>query len=60
MPWPRARPLTGEADQGFIVSLDGHKVLDARDGTLKDGGKVGLWTKADSVIEFDDFTVEGR
>jgi len=32
----------------------------APDRTLKDGGKVGLWTKADSVIEFDDFTVEGR
>jgi hypothetical protein len=44
----------------FVVWYDGNKVLDAKDETLKDAGKVGLWTKADSVIEFDDFTVEGR
>jgi hypothetical protein len=23
-------------------------------------GRVGLWTKADSVIQFDDFTIEGH
>ena len=28
--------------------------------TFKEAGKVGLWTKADSVIQFDDFTVEGH
>jgi hypothetical protein len=28
--------------------------------TFKESGKVGLWTKADSVIEFDDFAVEGH
>jgi hypothetical protein len=44
----------------FTVWLDGNLVLDARDGTFKDAGKVGLWTKADSVIEFDDLTVEGH
>jgi 3-keto-disaccharide hydrolase len=44
----------------FAVTYDGNKVLDAKDETFKDAGKVGLWTKADSVIEFDDFTVEGR
>jgi len=44
----------------FVVWYDGNKVLDARDETFKEAGKVGLWTKADSVIEFDDFTVEGR
>jgi hypothetical protein len=44
----------------FVVTYDGNKVLDAKDTTFKDAGKVGLWTKADSVIEFDDFTVEGR
>jgi len=44
----------------FVVWYDGNKVLDAKDETFKDAGKVGLWTKADSVIEFDDFTVEGR
>ena len=44
----------------FTVWYDGNKVLEAKDETFKDAGKVGLWTKADSVIEFDDFTVEGR
>ena len=44
----------------FTVWYDGNKVLDAKDETFKEPGKVGLWTKADSVIEFDDFTVEGR
>lgn len=28
--------------------------------TFKDAGKVGLCTKADSVIEFDDFAIEPR
>lgn len=41
----------------FVVTYDGHAVLDARDQTLKEAGKVGLWTKADSVIAFDDFSV---
>ena len=44
----------------FVVWFDGTKVLDATDDTFKDAGRVGLWTKADSVIQFDDFTVEGR
>jgi hypothetical protein len=44
----------------FVVTYDGNEVLDARDATFKDAGKVGLWTKADSVIEFDAFTVERR
>ena len=44
----------------FVVWFDGTKVLDATDDTFKDAGKVGLWTKADSVIQFDDFSIEGR
>jgi hypothetical protein len=44
----------------FIVRYDGTKVLDATDDTFKEAGRVGLWTKADSVIAFDDFTIEGR
>jgi len=40
----------------FVVWFDGAKVLDARDDTFQ-SGRVGLWTKADSVIEFDDFTI---
>jgi hypothetical protein len=31
--------------------------LDTRDSTFSDAGKVGLWTKADSVTAFDGLTV---
>ena len=48
------------AGDHFVVTFDGRQVLDARDGTFKDAGKVGLWTKADSVIQFDDFAVSGK
>jgi hypothetical protein len=41
----------------FEVYFDGTKVLDAADRTLPDAGKVGVWTKADSVTYFDDLTV---
>jgi hypothetical protein len=44
----------------FVVTYDGQKVLDAKDGTFSDAGKVGLWTKADSVIYFDDFSISGK
>jgi len=40
----------------FTVTFNGQKALDWDDETFKDAGKVGLWTKADSVTEFDDFT----
>jgi hypothetical protein len=40
----------------FAVTLDGNKALDWDDNTFKDAGKVGVWTKADSVTLFDDFT----
>jgi hypothetical protein len=43
----------------FTVWFDGEKVLDAKDETFKEAGRVGLWTKADSVIQFDDLTIEG-
>ena len=48
------------AGNHFIVWFDGAKVLDAKDDTFKDAGRVGLWTKADSVIRFDDFTIAGH
>jgi len=40
----------------FTVICDGAKALEWDDETFKDAGKVGLWTKADSVTLFDDFT----
>src|SRR5438093_613793 len=39
----------------FKVSFNGKPALDWQDATFKDAGKVGLWTKADSVTLFDDF-----
>jgi hypothetical protein len=44
----------------FTVALDGHKAIEWDDDTFKDAGKVGLWTKADSVTLFDDFSVSGK
>ena len=40
----------------FIVTFDSKKALEWDDETFKDAGKVGVWTKADSVTLFDDFT----
>jgi hypothetical protein len=40
----------------FKCYYDGQLKFTAKDGTFKDAGKVGLWTKADSVIYFDDLT----
>jgi hypothetical protein len=40
----------------FTVLLNGKNVLEWEDTTFKDAGKVGLWTKADSVTLFDDFS----
>jgi hypothetical protein len=48
------------AGDHVVVTYDGKKVLDAKDSTFKDAGKVGLWTKADSVMAFDDFSIAGR
>jgi hypothetical protein len=39
----------------FTVYLNGAKVFDVEDTTFTGSGKVGLWTKADSVIYFDNF-----
>ena len=40
----------------FTVTLDGKTALEWDDDTFKDAGKVGVWTKADSVTLFDDFS----
>ncbi len=42
----------------FRCYYDGQLKISARDGTLKEAGKIGLWTKADSLIYFDDLAVE--
>jgi hypothetical protein len=44
----------------FVVTFDGKQVLDFTDKTFTQAGKVGVWTKADSVTYFDDLKVEPR
>jgi len=39
----------------FAVTFDGNKVIEATDQSFPNAGKVGVWTKADSVTLFDDF-----
>src|SRR4030081_2034525 len=38
----------------FSVSFNGKQLFEVEDSTFTDAGKVGLWTKADSVTLFDD------
>ena len=40
----------------IVCYFDGQKLIDVHDATYTKG-KVGLWTKADSVTAFDDLTV---
>jgi hypothetical protein len=46
-------------DSLFSVYLNGERLFEAEDGTFVKAGKTGLWTKADSLTYFDDFTVAG-
>jgi hypothetical protein len=38
----------------FSVSFNGKQLFEVEDSTFTDAGKVGLWTKADSVTLFDE------
>ena len=42
----------------FEVSLDGRTLFSAADRTFAEAGRVGLWTKADSLTHFDAFEAE--
>ena len=44
----------------IMCYYDGVKKIEATDDTFKDAGKIGLWTKADSVTYFDDLNVVAR
>jgi hypothetical protein len=39
------------------VFFDNEQVVQASDETFKEAGKAGLWTKADSVTEFDSVRI---
>jgi len=42
----------------FEISLNGENLFTVEDNTFTEAGKVGLWTKADSVTAFDDLKIE--
>jgi Domain of Unknown Function (DUF1080) len=42
----------------FTISLNGKRLYEVEDKQISKSGKFGLWTKADSVIQFDDLTTE--
>ena len=44
----------------FIVFLNGERIFETEDQTFTKAGRTGLWTKADSVTYFDEFTVIGK
>lgn len=56
--WHELRVET--AGNKFICYYDGAKKIEAADDTFKDAGKVGLWTKADSLTYFDDLRVVAK
>ena len=43
-------------DNLFTVFLNGERLFEAEDQTFTEAGKVGLWTKADSLTYFADFS----
>jgi hypothetical protein len=44
----------------FQVYFDGARIMEVEDSTFLSAGKVGLWTKADSVTYFDDLRIEKK
>ena len=45
-------------DEHIECYFDGKKLLDVKDSTFADGGKIGLWTKADAQTHFDDLNAK--
>jgi hypothetical protein len=48
------------AGSAFSVYFNGNKLYDVADSTFTGPGRVGVWTKADSVTQFDDLTVNAK
>jgi hypothetical protein len=44
----------------FTVTFNGKTLFEVEDTTFRDGGMVGLWTKADSITAFDEFTYDDK
>ncbi len=48
------------AGNNFKLLFDGKHLFDVEDTTFIEAGMVGVWTKADSVTLFDDFSYGGK
>jgi len=46
------------AGDTLTVAFNGERIIETRDATFPQAGKVGLWTKADSLTHFADLTIE--
>lgn len=61
VPVPRDRwqslGLRIESDR-LLVTIDGRELFTATDRTFRGPGRVGLWTKADSLTHFDNLEVQ--
>ena len=42
----------------LIGTFDGHEVVRTRDEAISSAGRAGVWTKADSVTEFDALSIQ--
>src|SRR5262245_28085588 len=51
--------VTMTGDQ-IECQYDGKKCLEHKDDTLKDPGRIGLWSKADAQSQFDDLMLTGK
>ena len=47
------------ASKRIRVALDGKTYIEVDDENIRGAGRVGVWTKADSVTVFDDFSFGG-
>src|SRR5262249_29963906 len=47
------------AGKRIKVSLDGKPYIEQEAGHITGPGAIGMWTKADSVTAFDDFSFSG-
>jgi hypothetical protein len=45
-------------DDRFIILFDGRELFGATDATLRGPGRIGLWTKADSVTWFESINIK--
>jgi hypothetical protein len=48
--------LRADGDR-FAISFDGRQLFTAQDATFTGAGRIGLWTKADSVTYFDTIAI---